>query len=270
MRIRIAGVDLLFAPDGPDLHLLDDYAGEFRVPDDEPGAPDIRVSLAMSADLPVPHAVGEFQVERSGSSIAFVRHDLVGTWEPSGRSATVRCWSERTSIGSLLRVMCGLFLPRSDGLLLHASSVVSGGRAFVFPGKSGAGKTSLARLGGDRTVLCDEISAVRRVGADFIAMPTPFFGEMERRPRGEPAKLALLGIPVKSGRSAIVPVSKARVLADVLHCAVAFDESVEGRSDVLRVASSLVSDVPSCAVEFSLSDDPWILLDAFEPARTPA
>ena len=53
--------------------------------------------------------------------------------------------------------------PAQGGFLVHAASAVRNGRAFVFAGVSGHGKTTLARLAPpDVTLLTDEISYVGR------------------------------------------------------------------------------------------------------------
>jgi len=64
-----------------------------------------------------------------------------------------------------------------DSLLLHASSLVRRGRAFVFPGVSGAGKTTIVRHSPGMPVLSDEISAVRLSPEDqpVRAYGTPFY-----------------------------------------------------------------------------------------------
>jgi hypothetical protein len=265
MRLRLAGVDMDFdAVDARGAALLEDYAGEFLVDGTCPLPSDLRVSLSTTDGLPAPwRGKQDVTVDaRPDGAIAFGRVDFEGSWHPERGTVSVTCWGERTSLGSVLRVLCGLFLPRNGGLLIHASSVVSGGRALLFPGKSGAGKTTLASLGGTRAVLCDEISAVRRVGGEYVAMPTPFFGEMPRRPRSDPAPVTFIGFPVKSETSAVVPVSRARALAEILHCAVAFNETVSGRSEVVDVGCALVERVPAHEVHFNLHQDPWRMLDA--------
>jgi ABC-type multidrug transport system ATPase subunit len=50
------------------------------------------------------------------------------------------------SLDSVLRILHTLLLAREGGFLLHASSAIRNGSAFLFSGVSGAGKTTMARL----------------------------------------------------------------------------------------------------------------------------
>jgi hypothetical protein len=76
----------------------------------------------------------------------------------------------------LFRLLCGFLLLQEGGLLLHASAVVARGRAWVFSGPSGAGKTTIAGLAGARRVLNDETVALRPGAAGWTACATPFYG----------------------------------------------------------------------------------------------
>ncbi len=70
-------------------------------------------------------------------------------------------------------------LAHTNGLLLHASGAVIDGKAFVFAGHSGDGKTTLSRLlaAEGLELLSDERIALRREGESFRAYGTPWPGE---------------------------------------------------------------------------------------------
>lgn len=64
------------------------------------------------------------------------------------------------SLDNLLRVAVAASLLRRGGLLLHAAGIQVGRRAWVFPGRSGRGKSTLSALAGRGRVLSDELTAV--------------------------------------------------------------------------------------------------------------
>ncbi|MEM6531943.1 MAG: hypothetical protein AAF654_04935 [Myxococcota bacterium] len=68
-----------------------------------------------------------------------------------------------------------LTLALEDGIVLHATSVIIDGRAYVFVGESGKGKSTIARLLSPlSTVLSDERTVVRQRGSDLTAYGTPW------------------------------------------------------------------------------------------------
>ena len=103
---------------------------------------------------------------------------------PTERRGEVLQSANPYSIDSVLRIVHTLMLASEGGFLLHASSAVRNGKAFLFSGVSEAGKTTMARLAPpDVALLTDETSYMRKVDGRYIAYGTPFAGEL-----GEPGK----------------------------------------------------------------------------------
>lgn len=73
-------------------------------------------------------------------------------------------------------------LVRFDGLYLHASAVALEGRAFLFSGPSGVGKSTHTRLwqqsfGAAARIFNDDKPALRRIGGIWYAYGTPWCGK---------------------------------------------------------------------------------------------
>jgi hypothetical protein len=92
------------------------------------------------------------------------RGDFRAEWDPERRQGRVRQTANPYSIDSVLRILHSLLLAREGGFLVHAASAIRNGRAFLFAGLSGAGKTTISRLAPpDVALLTDEVSYVRGV-----------------------------------------------------------------------------------------------------------
>jgi hypothetical protein len=134
--------------------------------------------LDHDADLRVHAANGRWVMQRG---------DFHAEWSVAERRGTICQTLNPYAIDAILRIVHTLMLAAAgDGFLIHASSAVRDGRAFVFTGPSGAGKSTIVGLAPDDvTVLTDEISYVRRSAEGYVAFGTPFAGELSDL--GEPA-----------------------------------------------------------------------------------
>ena len=109
------------------------------------------------------------------------RGDFRAEWEPSTGKGRIRQSANPYSIDAVLRIVHTLVLARQGGFLLHSASAIRNGKAFLFAGVSGAGKTTISRLApADATLLTDEISYVRKQDEDYFAFGTPFTGELAK------------------------------------------------------------------------------------------
>jgi len=126
--------------------------------------------LAVDADLDVRIVAGCWSLERG---------DFRAGWNPRTRRGWIQQTVNPYSADSVLRIVHTLLLASRSGFLLHAASGVRAGRASIFTGPSGMGKTTIARLAPtDVTLLSDEISYVRKVDGAYVAFGTPFAGEL--------------------------------------------------------------------------------------------
>jgi len=105
----------------------------------------------------------EARVRLEGGRWVIERGDFRAECDPVRRRGWVRQSANPYSIDAVLRMLHSLILARDGGFLVHAASTVRNGRAFLFAGVSGAGKTTISRLAPpDVVLLTDEISYVRK------------------------------------------------------------------------------------------------------------
>ena len=101
----------------------------------------------------------------------------------SATAAAARCEMNPSRVDCMLRVLYATILPRVGGMLIHSCGLRHAEVGVVFPGRSGAGKTTLARKAPDADdVLSDELVAVRRADdGGWRVHGTPVLGRLRAR-----------------------------------------------------------------------------------------
>ncbi len=203
-------------------------------------------------DLSVAWDSGRWLIERG---------DFRAEWNPSSACGRIQQTINPYSLDSVLRIVHTLLLARKGGFLLHASSAIRNGRAFLFSGVSGAGKTTIARLAPpDAALLTDEISYVTRQGHRYFAMGTPFFGELARVGENLRAPIACVYLLAKGPENKIEPVDGAEAVRGLLGNILFFARDPEFVKLVFDAAFEFVSHVPVRRLTFVPDACVWELI----------
>jgi hypothetical protein len=161
----------------------------------------------------------------------------------------------------VLRIVHTLLLARKGGFLLHASSAIRNGRAFLFSGVSGAGKTTMARLAPpDADLLTDEISYVTRRDNSYFAAGTPFYGELSRVGENLCAPIEALYLLAKGPENKIEPVAGADAVRGLLGNILFFARDPEFVRMVFDAALDFAGRIPVCRLTFVPNSSVWELL----------
>lgn len=171
---------------------------------------------------------------------------------------------EKNVFENYLRIFVTYRLLQTGGMLVHSAGIVSGGHAFLFPGRSGDGKSTLSRISLDhgRTVLSDDLNALTwHSGRPFLEK-VPFSGDLGRTPAPS-GRFPLRGIFAlrKSGKTALHPLPKSRALSLLAASAPFLNADLYRLPELLNQLYKLTLAVPTHTIEFSLTDNPWTMLD---------
>ncbi|MCX7899266.1 MAG: hypothetical protein N2444_04150 [Methylocystis sp.] len=236
------------------------YAGFLAPPD----AADCRLDIET---IPSTLAVGdpdeEVDVTRDGDVWRLSRGDFRAEWNIVSRRGYVRQTANPYSIDSVLRILHTLILAKRGGFLLHAASAVRNGKAHIFSGVSGAGKTTISRLAPpDATLLTDEISYVTKApdGA-YCAHGTPFAGDLGRPGENIGAPIGATYLISHGSENRIEdiasPVEAARaLLGNILF----FTHSLEMVDAVFESALEFVQETPVKRLFFLPEERIWTLI----------
>ncbi|MGA9811278.1 MAG: hypothetical protein WBQ64_00795, partial [Terriglobales bacterium] len=137
------------------------------------------------------------------------------------------------------------------------------GRAFLFSGVSGAGKTTISRLAPpDVTLLTDEVSYVRRSDLDggYRACGTPFAGELARVGENCSAPLESLFFLKQGPKNKIEPMAKPESIRRLMRNILFFAGDAELVENVFQSACEFVERVPVQRLTFTPDCRVWGLI----------
>jgi hypothetical protein len=213
-----------------------------------------------AAEVRVTHRNGRWSLQRG---------DFLAEWEPASRKGRIRQTCNPYSIDAVLRIVHTLVLARQGGFLLHSASALRNGKAFLFAGVSGAGKTTISRLApADVTLLTDEISYVRKSArknarnssAAYTAYGTPFAGELAKLGENVSAPVAALYLLAQGPENRIAPVAAGEAARSLLANVLFFAEDEELVQSTFHSAFEFVSRVPVLRLTFVPDARVWDLI----------
>lgn len=203
-------------------------------------------------DLSVAWESGRWRMERG---------DFSAEWDPSTCRGRIQQTINPYSLDSVLRIVHTLLLARRGGFLMHASSAIRNGRAFLFSGVSGAGKTTIARLAPpDAALLTDEISYVTRQDERYFAVGTPFFGELARVGENLRAPIECVYLLAQGPENTVEPIVGADAVRGLLGNILFFARDPEFVKLVFDSAFDFVSRVPVRRLTFAPDARVWELI----------
>jgi hypothetical protein len=205
-------------------------------------------------DLTPPGAIGaddDVVVRQRSGRWSLKRGDFHAEWDSTSKIGSIRQSPNPYAIDAILRIVHTLVLSRQGGFLVHAASAVRNGRAFLFAGISGAGKTTIARLAPESAMLLtDEISYVREQDDGYFAFGTPFAGELARVGDNICAPIAALYLLEKGPKNRIEPVSHAEAARALLGNILFFAEDADLVRLVFASACAFIARVPVYRLTF--------------------
>lgn len=164
-------------------------------------------------------------------------------------------------LDSLIRILLSVLLAPQRGFLLHAATVLRDGRAYVFTGKSGAGKSTVASLSPAGSVLTDEISLLKFTDGDWQAFGTPFWGEFRAEGANVHAPIAGLYFLQQATEDRVGKVSVHEALRALLPNVLFFSRDRQMTESLLRLLAEFVGTVPVYRLFFRRDRHFWSVVD---------
>jgi hypothetical protein len=165
------------------------------------------------------------------------------------------------SVDYYLRAIYSLLAFRAGGVMFHAAGIVRKGRAFLFYGHSGSGKTTVSRLSPDDLVLNDDLVLLLPQGNGWQVHATPFWNPSQVHPTRQSAPLAGMYSLVQSKQVFLRKMSSAQALAELVSNVPIIPEDQARSIELLMRGEKLLESVPAYQLHFLPNDSFWSVID---------
>ena len=257
--VEIGGIPVLLR--APDPRLVTILAGRFGTFAGSGRNPEFTFDITVIENSALTDPDADVSVEVQGEHWMMQRGDFRAEWDAQARHGRIFQTLNPYSIDSVLRIVYSMVLAREGGFLLHASSAVRNGKAFLFSGLSTAGKTTISRLAPpDAAVLTDEASYVRKTAAGYTAFGTPFAGEMGTPGANTSAPVEVLYFLGKGPENRIEEVSRPDAIRMLMRNILFFAKDTELVRMVFEGACAFLDRIPARRLMFYPDERVWDLI----------
>jgi hypothetical protein len=136
-------------------------------------------------------------------------------------------------------------LLEKDGFIIHSAGSKFGKSGYLFPGQSGAGKTTFAKMFDKRKILSDELICVKRKGSRFEIIATPFMGGFEVGNSAESVPLKSIFFLKKNKDVYCRKIAKDLALIKMLNVTMFFLDGGKENKKLLTIARDIVETIPA-------------------------
>lgn len=154
----------------------------------------------------------------------------------------------------------GLSLPFFGGFILHASSLAKDGKAYVFAGEVGSGKSTIVKLSRVYKPLADDSTIIRRVGKKFFAFSSPFYEKEKIKKENLVFPLEGVYFLFQSQRDRLARLSPTLAVKRLMINAKLY-LSDEFLQKVFPIATEIAKSVPCYALHFKKSSSFWEVIN---------
>ena len=219
------------------------------------GRADVTLDWTEGVPPRSPHWPNPSVLDGEGGRLVISRRDFHG--EVEGRRGQFVTQPKLLALDSFLRVLMTEILAKRGGVLFH--SVGIGTR--LFPGRSDAGKTTLASLAPKQSVLSDEIVAVLPTVKGFVLHATPFWGSFRRGTNTDRKPLRAIFFLHRRRKERIDRVTSSEALMRILECLLCFCDDDARAELLLKICSNLVQSVPVFTLSYHVGKTDFQMLE---------
>ncbi len=228
-------------------------------------SPDVSLTLVDSDSINLEgiawddDADPELSVDTENANEIAVQRDFLGVLGNTDNALLVTDSSNIDGIHNGLRWLLPRFLAKNDSILLHSAAIIGDdGRAYVFAGRSGVGKSTMASKSGGRTVLGDD-AIVLTLNGDTPCAEAGALGQKPefQGPLGQKYEIGALFFLSQGPAHTVDELSPAKACKSLIGSINFPGWAVDGETDystkIIEVASKYVSQITCYGLQLPIS-----------------
>lgn len=214
--------------------------------------------------LPIPvspnfMAEVNFHYESDGEKVTFNLPGFYGDIDLSKGNANLYTSSTRIveTTDYLLRVIYALIIFKQGGLLFHGAGIIRNSETYLFFGHSGAGKSTVARLSPNDTVINDDLVVLLPQAGKWTVFATPFWNPTQVKPAPVSAPLKGLYRLVQDKTVYLEPLGAGQGLAELISNIPVIPDNPFLNMELFTRGRELLENIPAYRLHFLPDDSFW-------------
>ncbi len=160
-----------------------------------------------------------------------------------------------------LRMVCALLAFEAGGLLFHAAGILRRGKAYIFYGHSGSGKTTVTRLSAGDEIINDDLLLIMPSPAGWKVQATPFWNHFLSQPPTAPGVPVGLFRLVQDLQVYLEPASQAHAMAEMAGSVPIVSADLARSPALLQRCQSILDAVPAYRLHFLQDASFWQVIE---------
>jgi hypothetical protein len=223
--------------------------------EDQGVKPDIE--LTIQDGFGVPFENFDVKAAEREDGIRFSRSDYEITAARDFRTATVSVYDDFALKHAMMNLYSSFIVHFEWGLLVHSSCIIEKGKAYLFAGHSGAGKSTVAAMSLPRPILSDEAAILKVEPEGVTVFDSPFRSGIELKYPGEHCQLAAVQFLRQSPDIRRVPLAKAEAMTQMFSKAFYWPHSPADTIKIMGLFKHLIQRIPFYDLYFQKNDAFW-------------